>query len=85
MLFVRLPKVTRPEIVALKELNKTPLEYVLSEEAPVINTVYGEVQLGSTLSYQVLNEYINTLALLCPYCFIFVAFNTLKQFNKRAY
>lgn len=48
-----LPKVSTTDIMQLKMLKGTPLEYTISAGHPLVNTPLGDVQIGSILSYQV--------------------------------
>lgn len=50
---IRLPKLTQSDITSLKSIDGTPMQYMLSEDTPKIQTPLGEVQIGSALSYQV--------------------------------
>ncbi|XP_070548024.1 uncharacterized protein [Ptychodera flava] len=51
----KLPNVTPEDIGVLQGIKGTPLEYTLSQDAPVTQSPFGEVQLGSILSYQMKN------------------------------
>ncbi|XP_078000273.1 uncharacterized protein LOC144452932 isoform X1 [Glandiceps talaboti] len=51
----KLPKVTSTDIGILQNLKGTPLAYTVSDDVPTTDTSFGEVQLGSMLSYQMNN------------------------------
>ena len=44
---------SQEDVKVLKDLDGTPLQYILSKETPTVSTPLGEVQIGSFLSYQV--------------------------------
>ena len=51
--YFRLPKVTDEDIVQLQQAKGTPLQYIVSPDRPTVDSPFGQVQLGSILSYQV--------------------------------
>ena len=65
--FLRLQKITPEEIQHLKDLEGTPLEYVLSREAPKVTTSFSEVYMGSALSYQVSIYLLRKQSLYCDH------------------
>ena len=51
----RLPKVTDSDVEVLRKVTGSPLGYILSGDIPTIHCPLGQVQIGSVLSYQVIN------------------------------
>ncbi|XP_062585063.1 uncharacterized protein LOC134255349 [Saccostrea cucullata] len=51
----KLPRVDNDDIEKLLNIKGTPLEYMISKEAPKSQSHFGEVQTGSILSYQTRN------------------------------
>ncbi|XP_041354555.1 uncharacterized protein LOC121372325 [Gigantopelta aegis] len=51
----KLPLVESSDVKKLRQLDGTPLGYILSEDGPTVDTPFGKVPVGSLLSYQTRN------------------------------
>ncbi|XP_041371961.1 uncharacterized protein LOC121385365 [Gigantopelta aegis] len=51
----KLPLVESSDVKKLRQLDGTPLGYILSEDGPTVDTLFGKVPVGSLLSYQTRN------------------------------